>query len=144
MATINQFEDLTIWQEAKKLNVIIFKLTNSGNFKNHDHLRIQMERSAGSVMDNIAEGFERGGNKELIQFLYFSKGSCGELRSQLYRSYDYSLISDEELKTCIEICRHVSVKIFAFINYLKKSVYKGDKYNISEPEGIYNNNNANL
>jgi four helix bundle protein len=83
MATISRFEDIISWQESRILNVNIGKLVDSGRFKNSYRLINQIEGSAGSIMDNIAEGFERGGNREFIQFLYIAKASCGELRSQL-------------------------------------------------------------
>ena len=88
MATIQKFEEIASWIEARALNDILGKLIDENRFKNNFRLINQIEGSAGSVMDNIAEGFERGGNKELIQFLFIAKGSCGELRSQLYRAID--------------------------------------------------------
>ena len=83
MATIQRFEDFISWQKARTLNDKIGKLIDTGTFKSNYRLINQIEGSAGSMMDNIAEGFERSGNKEFIQFLYIAKGSCGELRSQL-------------------------------------------------------------
>ncbi|HEV8287360.1 MAG TPA: four helix bundle protein [Chitinophagaceae bacterium] len=96
MATIEKFEQIVSWQEAKILNKNIGDLIDSGRFKRSFRLINQIEGSAGSIMDNIAEGFERGGNKEFIQFLYMAKGSCGELRSQLYRALDRSYITQKE------------------------------------------------
>ncbi len=96
MATISRFEDIISWQESRILNVNIGKLVDSGRFKNSYRLINQIEGSAGSIMDNIAEGFERGGNREFIQFLYIAKASCGELRSQLYRALDRNFINMEE------------------------------------------------
>src|SRR5215813_3880386 len=98
MATIKKFEDIKSWQKARELNGIIGKLVDSGRFKKSFRLISQIEGSAGSIMDNIAEGFERGGNKEFIQFLYIAKGSCGELRSQLYRALDRKYICDDEFE----------------------------------------------
>lgn len=81
MAKIEKFEDIISWQEARKLNKTIGALIDDGRFKHSYRLINQVEGSAGSIMDNIAEGFERGGNKEFKQYLYTSKASCGELRS---------------------------------------------------------------
>ena len=81
MATIKRFEDILSWQKGRELNRIIGGYIDAGKFKRSFKLIDQVEGSAGSIMDNIAEGFERAGNKEFIQFLYISKGSCGEFRS---------------------------------------------------------------
>ena len=81
MAAIQKFEEIISWQEARKLNIEVGKLIDEERFKKNYRLIGQIEGSAGSIMDNIAEGFERGGNKEFIQFLYIAKASCGELRS---------------------------------------------------------------
>jgi four helix bundle protein len=85
MATFQRFEEIVSWQKARELNKKICLLIDNGSFKSNYRLINQIEGSAGSIMDNIAEGFERSGNKEFVQFLYIAKGSCGELRSQLYR-----------------------------------------------------------
>src|SRR5438477_3478012 len=98
MATIKRFEEIKAWQKARTLNSKVGDLIDRGQFKKSYRLINQIEGSAGSIMDNIAEGFERSGNKEFVQFLYISKGSCGEFRSQLYRALDRSYINDEEFK----------------------------------------------
>ena len=81
MATIKRFEDLEIWQEARRLSKIIHKISIETDLKTDFKFREQIKSSSGSVMDNIAEGFERGTRAEFIQFLGYSKGSCGEFRS---------------------------------------------------------------
>lgn len=86
MATIKSFEEIEAWQTARSLSKEIFGLTNFGSFSKDYGLRDQINRATGSIMDNIAEGFERGGSKEFIQFLAIAKGSAGEVRSQLHRA----------------------------------------------------------
>ena len=81
---IQNFEDLEIWKEARGLTQAIYRLTRDSRFSKDFGLRDQIQRAAISIMSNIAEGFERGGNQEFIQFLYVAKGSCGEVRSQLH------------------------------------------------------------
>ncbi len=128
MATIQKFEEIASWIEARALNEILGKLIDENRFKTNFRLINQIEGSAGSVMDNIAEGFERGGNKELIQFLFIAKGSCGELRSQLYRAIDRKYISTDEFDIISEKAKRVSSLIQKFINYLKQTELKGAKY----------------
>ena len=88
MATVKKFEDLEIWQEARRLSTAIIAISNETNLKSDFRLRSQIKASSGSVMDNIAEGFERNGNLEFRQFLSIAKGSAGESRFQLYRIFD--------------------------------------------------------
>jgi four helix bundle protein len=88
---IQNFEDLEIWKEARCLTREIYKLSKALNFSKDYSLRDQMRRAAVSMMSNIAEGFERGGNQEFVQFLYVAKASCGELRSQIYVAVDQDI-----------------------------------------------------
>ena len=117
---IQKFEDLPIWQESRTLYGEILKITSKSSFKNFS-LRNQVERATISVSSNIAEGFERGSNREFIQFLFIAKGSLGELRSQIYLIFDNKLISEEELKFLVNFCVELSRRISNFINYLKHS-----------------------
>jgi four helix bundle protein len=125
---ITRFEDLEIWKESRELSQLIFKLTSVEIFSKEFGLKNQMRNSSGSVMDCIAEGFEREGNKEFLQFLSISKGSCGETRSQSYRAFDFGLISEDDLNQLIERTTRLSKKIAAFMTYLRKTEYKGTKY----------------
>ena len=128
MPKITRFEDLEIWQEARELCKLVFKITSAEPFNKDFRFRDQMRASTGSIMDNIGEGFERDGNKEFIQFLSIAKGSCGETRSQGYRAFDYGYISQEDLNQLLERTINLSKKISGFITYLKKSTYKGSKF----------------
>lgn len=125
---ITRFEDLEIWKESRELSKFIFKLTSAERFSKEFGLKNQIRNSSGSIMDCIAEGFERDGNKEFMQFLSISKGSCGETRSQSYRAFDYDLISEVDLNQLIESTTRLSKKIAAFMTYLRKTEFKGTKY----------------
>lgn len=128
MATITKFEDLEIWQLSRTLNKELFSFLQSLQDARHYELHKQMERSAGSIMDNIAEGFERDGNREFIQFLAISKASAGEVRSQLYRALDRNLIKDQDFEKFQQDCTLIGNKIGRFINYLNNSEIKGKKF----------------
>ncbi len=125
---VTRFEDLEIWQSARELCKYICVITSKDPFCNDYKLRDQIRSSSGSIMDNIAEGFERGGNKEFIQFLCISKGSCGECRSQSYRAFDYQYINRDVLNDLIDKTTTLSKKISSLISYLKQSDLKGAKY----------------
>ena len=134
MATIGRFEEIVSWKESRKLNQLIGDLIDTGKFEHSYRLINQIEGSAGSIMDNIAEGFERGGNKEFIQFLYIGKGSCGELRSQLYRALDRRYILQEEFDSFSLQAMKISSLIQKLINYLETSETKGIKYKSKQPK----------
>ncbi len=134
MAKIERFEDIVSLKEARVLNKILGDLIDGGRFKQNYRLINQIEGSAGSIMDNIAEGFERGGNKEFIQFLYIAKGSCGELRSQLYRALDRNYITQNEFDNFSVHAMKISSLIQRFITYLENTEIKGIKYNGKPPK----------
>lgn len=128
MAKIEKFEDLEIWNIAREICIDIEKLFETTNLGKRYTIKDQMDRSSGSIMDNIAEGFERNGNREFINFLSFSKGSCGELKSQLYSSLDKKLISREEFDIVSMKIELTKNKIGAFMKYLNNSDLKGLKF----------------
>ncbi len=128
MSKVERFEDLKIWQLARELCQMIHKLTIKDQFSRDFKLVGQINGSSGSIMDNIAEGFERDGNKEFIQFLTFSKGSCGETRSQLYRALDYQYITPDEFDSAYKITLEESRMLKSFIQYLKDSELKGNRF----------------
>ncbi len=128
MSKILRFEDLENWQLARELCNDIYEIAQNPDLKTDYKLYNQIDGSSGSIMDNIAEGFERNGNKEFIQFLSISKGSCGETRSQLYRVLDRKYISIDKFEITKEKTIVLSKKISSFMTYLSKSDYKGSKY----------------
>ncbi len=129
MTKITHFEDLEIWKNAKELCKFVYEITSSEPFSKDFRFRDQIRASSGSIMDNTAEGFERGGNKEFLQFLSIAKGSCGETRSQSYRAFDYGYISKDILDQLLDKTVNIGKQISNFMAYLKKSNYKGSKYN---------------
>lgn len=109
MSTWNKFEEIISWNEARILNQHIGEFIITGRFNHSYRLIQQIEGSGGSIMDNIAEGFERGGNKEFIQFLYISKASCGELRSQLYRALNRNYIDNDEFEALYVHAKKITI-----------------------------------
>ena len=122
------FEDLKIWKEARELSKEIYVISRLPEFSKDYRFVGQITSAAGSIMDNIAEGFERDGNKEFLQFLSIAKGSCGELRSQLYRAYDAGCINEEKFETLVNNIKLLSASIFYFMKNLKSSDMVGKKY----------------
>ena len=125
MAAVKDFEELAIFQKARELSKKIYPVTNKDGFKSDYRFVQQIRAAAGSIMDNIAEGFERGGNKEFLNFLYIAKGSCGEVRSQLIRANDVGYLTEEEYKELYTKCRKVSAGIMNFIKEIKASDITG-------------------
>lgn len=128
MGTIKRFEDLNIWQLSRQYCKEIYPLTCMDEFAKDYKLKNQINDSSGSIMDNLAEGFERSGKNEFIQFLSIAKGSCGESRSQLYRALDRNYISEKDLEELVKKSEEISNKIGSFINYLNQSDYPGLKF----------------
>ena len=128
MAAVKDFEELGIFQKARELSKKIYPITQRGEFKNDFRFVQQIRAAAGSIMDNIAEGFERTGNKEFLNFLYIAKGSCGEVRSQLIRANDVGYLTPEEYEVLYTECRKLSAAIMNFIKEIKASDITGAKY----------------
>lgn len=118
MASVQRFEELEVWKGARALARKIYLATDEGRFARDFSFRDQLRRSAISIVSNIAEGFERGGNKEFVQFLYIAKGSAGELRAQLLVASDLGYIGAEIAAEVIGAAEALSRQLSAFIKYL--------------------------
>ena len=127
MAKAEKFEDLTVFKLARELCKEVYAVTKEGEFSRDIRFVQQIHASAGSVMDNIAEGFERDGNKEFINFLYIAKGSCGEVRSQVIRASDVGYIDNDTATKLYNDCLNLSKSISKFIKSLKESPISGLK-----------------
>ncbi len=128
MALITRFEDMVAWQKARLLSNNIYKLTRKQEFSKDFELKNQIRSAAISTMSNIAEGFERGGNKEFMHFLSIAKASAGEVRSQLYVSLDEKCIDETEFQHNCNLCLETSKLIAGFAKYLQESDIKGTKF----------------
>ncbi|MFT3675001.1 MAG: four helix bundle protein [Chitinophagaceae bacterium] len=128
MATVQKFEDLVVWQLARELCQKLEQIIEKNKQKIDYALIHQIERSSGSVMDNIAEGFERGSRKEFIQFLGYAKGSCGEVRSQTYRLFDKKIITEEEFQFIQNHCNHTSSLLSRLMTKLQQSPIPGFRH----------------
>ena len=124
MATVEKFEDLEVWQLSRDLCQKIEALIISDELSRRYALKDQIDRSSGSIMDNIAEGFGRSGSLEFRN----AKGSCSELKSQIYRLYDKQLILQKDYEDLIEKCDHINAKLGSFIKYLSSTKYRGTKF----------------
>ncbi|MBL7723072.1 MAG: four helix bundle protein [Chitinophagaceae bacterium] len=128
MATIQKFEDLEIWQKARLLSQKVYPLTFKDPIASDFRLKDQMRGSCGSIMDNIAEGFDRGSKNEFTNSLTIAKGETGELKSQLYRSLDNKYITEEIFRELYSLADELTRMLTGFINYLNKSKIRGQKF----------------
>jgi four helix bundle protein len=128
MATIKRFEDIEAWKSARELRRTVYRLTRDKRFAADFALVGQIRRAAISSGSNIAEGFERGGNREFIQFLSNSKGSAGEIKEQLYCALDEDYITQDQFDLTYRLADGTSRLIGGFMTYLRKSEIKGHKF----------------
>lgn len=128
MATITKFEDIEGWKCGRELKQAIYRCSKSGAFAKDYALKDQIRRAAMSVTANIAEGFERDGNREFIQFLSTAKGSCGEIQDHLYTALDEAYIEQVEFKKLYLKASETGKLIAGFMKYLQKTEIKGTKF----------------
>ncbi|MEW6658461.1 MAG: four helix bundle protein [Thermodesulfobacteriota bacterium] len=128
MAKIERFEDIDAWQKGRELTKFIYKITTQGDIAKDFALKDQLRRASISIMGNIAEGFEREGNKEFKQFLAMAKGSVGEVKSHLYVALDAGRISQQDFNQLMALANETSRLIAGFLRYLKDSDHKGSKF----------------
>ena len=121
MAKIERFEEVQSWQKARSLTNLVYELTNAGTFAKDFELRNQIRRAAGSIMHNIAEGFDAGSNHEFIRFLKIARRPASEVQSQLYLALDQNYITGIELKTAYDLATETKRLINGLIAYLRKS-----------------------
>lgn len=128
MPPITRFEEIAAWQKARMLTQLVYQVSREGDFARDYGLRDQMRRSAVSVMANIAEGFERGGNAEFRHFLAMAKGSTGEVKSHLYVALDAGFILQEQFDELYALAGETEQLIGGFIRYLSQTDLRGPKY----------------
>ena len=128
MSHLKRYEDLIMWQKSRLLCGKIHQYISKDDFSKDYKLIHQINGSSGSIMDNIAEGFGRGSTNEFIQFLGYSKGSCNETKSQLYRALDRNYISQLEFNECYSLAESISAACQGMINYLNQCTHKGQKF----------------
>ena len=118
MKKIKHFEELIAWQKARELTKQIYSTTNRGPFAKDFGLRDQIRKASVSIMSNLAEGFERGGRAEFHQFVVIAKGSCAEVRSQLYVAFDAEYVTEEEF----EVLMSLGIELSRIIGGLRASL----------------------
>jgi four helix bundle protein len=128
MTTFQSFTEIEAWQKARELTRVVYRVSNQGSFSKDFGPRDQIRRAVVSVMSNIAEGFERNGTAEFVQFLAVAKGSVGEVIAQLYVASDQGYITREEFDRLIALATETGRRIGALMSYLRKSNMKGSKF----------------
>ncbi len=132
MARIETFEDMVCWQKGRELTKAVYRASRTGEFAKDYALRDQIRRACISVTSNIAEGFERGGDKEFHQFLSQAKGSCGEVRSQLFVALDEAYVTEAQFKAMKSLAVEASRAIAGMMGYLNGSQLRGSKYRTAD------------
>ncbi len=125
---IQKFEDILAWQKARELTREVYARCKTGAFAKDFGLRDQIQRALVSIMGNVAEGFDRGGDKELTQFLSISKGSCGEVKSHLYVALDQQYINSTQFDGLYSTADEVGRLLAGFMSYLKQSDLRRRKF----------------
>ena len=128
MKKFNRFEEIESWKRARRIVNQIYNLTDQREFYKDFSLKDQIRRSSVSIMSNIAEGFEREGNKEFVSFLSVAKGSCAETLSQLYIALDRDYISDKEFREVSDELQQTGRLIGGLMSYLNRSEFRGSKF----------------
>ena len=128
MARIERFENIEGWKRGRERRKTVYDFSRRGEFAKDYSLKDQIRRAAQSITSNIAEGFERGGNREFIQFLSNAKGSCGEVRDQLYTALDEKYVTQAEFNQASELVVETSRLISGFMKYLQQSELRGPKF----------------
>jgi four helix bundle protein len=128
MAKIERFEDIDSWKLARETTRLIYRVSSDGKFAKDFALVNQIRRAAVSILSNIAEGFERNGDREFIQLLTVAKGSCGEARAQLYVALDQEYLNEQDFSEIRNKLIDTSRLISGLINYLTQSEFKGGKF----------------
>lgn len=128
MATIKQYEDIIAWQRARALTKFVYDISTYRNFESDRGLQDQIRRAAVSVMSNIAEGFDRGTKQEFLNYLFIAKGSCGEVKCQLYIAHDVGYIDMSTFRKGIGLCDEVSRLLRSFTEKLKSGSLRGSQY----------------
>jgi four helix bundle protein len=131
MATFKRFEEIESWKRARQLTNRVYELSGQGTFARDFALKDQVRRACVSIMSNIAEGHDRSGTGEFVQFLATAKASAAEVRCQLYVALDQGYIDDEVFEELGRTALETQCLIGGLINYLKRSGYKGTKYRAS-------------
>jgi four helix bundle protein len=127
MATFTRFEEIDAWISARELSNLVHAILKDRKWQDLAGIKDQIYKASGSVMDNIAEGFERDNNNEFLYFLAIAKASCGEVRSQVYRLNDFGLITASENSKLMKLAKQTSSMIAALMRHIKSSPFRGNR-----------------